>query len=303
MASGWQVIECIRDAASGYTLDRPGIEQLRGIFRDGGANVVVSYAVDRLSRNQNHIGVLFNEVEQAGARLEFVTEIFEDTAIGRFILSARAFMAEVEREKIAEWTMRGKAERARQGRIPQGTGKGIYGYRYNRETGQREIEEAQAVIVSNIFGWFCSGQGCSRIASELNRDVPAVSGGLWHPLTLRRMLSNETYTGRTVYRRTRAEMIRTIKGARSSAVWFSSLRLSGSMSQGRRHQSFHKRYSPRLRPSSWTLTAASEANRHDFTAYGVAFVALPAAHPWWANPWQKADTFTTDVGVATQATL
>ena len=35
--------------------------------------------VDRLSRNQNHIGVLFDEVEQAGAQLQFVTERFEDT--------------------------------------------------------------------------------------------------------------------------------------------------------------------------------------------------------------------------------
>jgi DNA invertase Pin-like site-specific DNA recombinase len=49
-------------------------------------------------------------VERGGARLEFVTETFEDTAIGRFILAARAFTAEVEREKIAERTMRGKAE-------------------------------------------------------------------------------------------------------------------------------------------------------------------------------------------------
>ena len=64
--------------------------------------MVVAYAVDRLSRNQNHIGVLFDEVEQAGARLEFVTEKFEDTAIRRFILAARPFIGEVEREKIAE---------------------------------------------------------------------------------------------------------------------------------------------------------------------------------------------------------
>ena len=72
------------------------------MLRDSTVDIVVSYAGDRLSRNQNHIGVLFDEVEQAGARLEFVTEKFEDTAIGRFILAARAFIGEVEREKISE---------------------------------------------------------------------------------------------------------------------------------------------------------------------------------------------------------
>ena len=81
--------------------------------------MIVTYAVDRLSRNQNHIGVLFDEVEQAGAKLQFVTEKFEDTAIGRFILAARAFIGEVEREKIAERTMRGKGERAKAGKIPR----------------------------------------------------------------------------------------------------------------------------------------------------------------------------------------
>ncbi len=52
-------------------------------------DVVVAYAVDRLSRNQNHIGVLFDEVDQAGAQLQFLTEKFEDTATGRFILLRR----------------------------------------------------------------------------------------------------------------------------------------------------------------------------------------------------------------------
>ena len=90
-ANGWLVEERIRDTASGFTLDRPGIERARQMLRQGTVDVVVAHAVDRLSRNQNHMGVLFDEVEQAGARLEFVTEKFEDTAVGRFILAARAF--------------------------------------------------------------------------------------------------------------------------------------------------------------------------------------------------------------------
>src|SRR5919201_451932 len=102
--------------------ERPGLDELRRLLREGAADVVVAYAVDRLSRNQNHIGVLFDEVQRAGARLEFVTEKFEDTAVGRFILAARAFIAEVEREKIVERTTRGRVERARQGKIPQALG-------------------------------------------------------------------------------------------------------------------------------------------------------------------------------------
>ena len=208
-AKGWTVVECIKDTASGSNLDRPGIERVRQLLSQGFVDVVLAYAVDRLSRNQIHIAVLLDDIEKVGATLEFVTEDFENTPVGRLILNVRAFAGEVEREKIAERTMRGKAERARSGKIPQGTGKGIYGYRYIQETGQRKTDDDQAVIVNQIFRNFCSGAGCSGIAGELNREgLTAFGGGSWHPLTIRRMLMNETYTGRTVYRRTRAEVVR-----------------------------------------------------------------------------------------------
>jgi len=210
---GMLVVECLRDTASGFTLDRPGIEKVRRLLRQGVADVVLAYAVDRLSRNQNHIGVLFDDVEQAGTRLEFVTEKFEDTAIGRFILAARAFVGEVEREKIAERTMRGKLERARAGKLPQGTGKGCYGYVYDKETGRREIVDEQANIVRTIFEQFIASTSCNRIAKELNdKGVPAFAGGNWHPLTVRRILINETYTGRAVYRKTKRVRLRRNNG-------------------------------------------------------------------------------------------
>jgi site-specific DNA recombinase len=165
---------------------------------------VVVYAVDRLSRNQNHIGVLFEEVQQADARLEVVTEKFEDTAIGRFILAARAFTAEVEREKIAERTMRGKRERARWGRIPHAMGRGCYGYIYDARTGVREVDAFQAEIVRRIFVRFTETRSFSAVSNELNdQGIPAHRGGRWYPLTIRNMLRNESYTGRLYYGRTR----------------------------------------------------------------------------------------------------
>ena len=203
-ANGWPVIEPIRDAASGFVLERPGMERLRRLLDEGLVDVVVAYSVDRLSRNQNHIGVLFDEVQRAGARLEFVTEKFEDTAVGRFILAARAFVAEVEREKIAERTMRGKTERARSGRIPQATGKGCYGYVYDPLSGRRSIQPAQAEVVRRIFTRYAETRSLSAVSQTLNKaGIPALTGGRWYPLTVRRVLTNESYTGRLVYRRTK----------------------------------------------------------------------------------------------------
>ena len=213
--SGYSVTETVRDTASGFTLERSGIEHVRRLLRAGAVDIVLSYAVDRLSRNQNHIGVLFDEVARAGARLEFVTEDFADTAIGRFIVAARAFTAEVEREKIAERTMRGKAERARRGKLPQGTGKGMYGYAYDPKTGTRQIVEARAAVVRRIFEAFVAGRTCNGIANDLKRDsVPAFSGGRWHALTVRRLLKNAAFVGRTIYRRTRVDHVRDVERGR-----------------------------------------------------------------------------------------
>ena len=215
LAAGWCVVECIRDATSGYTLDRPGLARVRQLLLKGSVDRVVVYAVDRLSRNQNHIGVLFEEVQQADARLEVVMEKFEDTAIGRFILAARAFTAEVEREKITERTMRGKRERARSGRIPQAMGRGCYGYVYDERAGVREVDEFQAEIVRRIFRRYNETRSLSAVALELNADgIPALSGGRWYPLTIRRMLTNESYTGRLYYSRTRWVTSRGTSGKR-----------------------------------------------------------------------------------------
>src|SRR5690606_12385554 len=83
-------------------------------------------------------------------------------------LAARAFVAEVEREKILERTTRGKTERARSGKIPQAFGKGGYGYTYNPETGRRDVEPYQASVVRRIFERYAETRSFSAVCSELN---------------------------------------------------------------------------------------------------------------------------------------
>ena len=41
-AKGWTVVECIKDTASGSHLDRPGIERVRQLLRQGVVDVVVA---------------------------------------------------------------------------------------------------------------------------------------------------------------------------------------------------------------------------------------------------------------------
>jgi site-specific DNA recombinase len=203
-AAGWTVVDRFRDSASGFTLDRPGLAQVRHLLRTGALDVLLCHALDRLSRKQTHTGILVQEAEDCGVALEFVLERFEDTATGQFLRNVKSFAAEFEREKIAERTMRGKAQRARSGKLPQATGKGCYGYIYNVATGTREPHPFQAEIVRRIYQRYAETQSFSAVSHELNQaGIPAFSGGPWYPLTVRTVLNNETYSGRTVYRRTK----------------------------------------------------------------------------------------------------
>jgi site-specific DNA recombinase len=212
---GWVIIETIRDTASGYSLDRPGMERIRRLMRDGLIDVILVFAVDRLARNQTKLAVLLDEAQEHEVMLECVTEKLEDTAVGRFIMSARAFAAVIKREKISERTMRGKLERAKAGKLPQAFGKDCYGYVYNRETAKREIEPLQADVVRRSFRRYAESRGFHSVARELNADgIPTFANSLWHPATIRQTLRNESYTGRLVYRRTKSVMSRGLDGKR-----------------------------------------------------------------------------------------
>ncbi len=207
--NGWTVEGTVRDSASGFSLERSGLTEVRALAAKAIVGVVLSYSLDRLSRKQTHVAILVEEMEERGVSLQFVTENFEDTATGQLLRSVKAFAAEFEREKIAERTMRGKAQRARSGKLPQATGRDIYGYRYDPATGTRHVEPREATVVLEIFESFASSASCHGIAASLNsRGVPAFAGGQWYPLTIRRMLLNETYTGRSTYRRLKSEKYR-----------------------------------------------------------------------------------------------
>ncbi len=96
--------------------------------------------------------------------------------------------------------MRGKLAHVREGKLPQGTGIGIYGYNWNKTTGKRTVNEYEAKVVQKIFTMALEGVSFNKIAIELNKQViRSKSGGLWYPLTLRRIVNNPTYTGKTYY--------------------------------------------------------------------------------------------------------
>jgi site-specific DNA recombinase len=197
----------LRETASAGTRDRPLLAQLREAIRAKAITGVVVYAWDRLSRNQLDLAVLVDEMIAHNVTLHCVTEPFEETAVGKFLMSTRAFVAEVEREKIRERSMRGKRARLSSGKLFN-YGTHLYGYRPDKERGTRIICEPEAAVVREMFRWVAEEQ-CSL--KEVTRRLmvsghpPPGTGKFkyadptqprtWVVSQVRRMLQNPAYKG------------------------------------------------------------------------------------------------------------
>ncbi|MEM9355583.1 MAG: recombinase family protein, partial [Pseudomonadota bacterium] len=67
---GWQVVNCYTDhAISGASMMRPGIQQLMQDAADGRFDLVLSEALDRLSRDQEDIAGIYKRLQFAGVNL------------------------------------------------------------------------------------------------------------------------------------------------------------------------------------------------------------------------------------------
>jgi len=196
----YHLVRQYTETYSGLTLDRPKLNQLRELIRSNDLDILVIYCLDRLSRNATHGVILRDELDKHGVILESVTEDIDKSPLGEAITYLRGTFAQIEAEKIRERTMRGKLALIKQGKLPQGTGIGIYGYDLDKITHKRTINEHEAKTVQNIFNMAIQGFSFNRIAIELNKQrIKTKSGSLWYPLTIRRILNNPTYTGKTYY--------------------------------------------------------------------------------------------------------
>ena len=100
--------------------------------------------------------------------------------------------------------MRGKAAYVKMGKLPTGTGKGLYGYKWDSKSKKRIILEHEAKVVEKIFTMLADGISCFNIARTLNdQAVPTKTGGKWHPRTIQNQAVNPAYMGITYYGRTR----------------------------------------------------------------------------------------------------
>ena len=113
---GWCLLpdhQYIDDGVSGARLDRPALDRLRDIIKQGELDAVVILSPDRLARNYAHQWLLIEEIEKFNTQVIFLQNPFGDTPQGKLLVQMQGMMAEYEHAQIAERMRRGRLQKAR----------------------------------------------------------------------------------------------------------------------------------------------------------------------------------------------
>jgi site-specific DNA recombinase len=203
----WTLVATYTDRGiSGASHLRAGYQKLLEGARNSEFDIVLAEALDRISRDQEHVASFFKLMRFAGIRIVTLAE----GEINELHVGLKGTMNALFLKDLADKTRRGLRGRVEQGRSGGGL---CYGYKIvdNGERGGREIHPAEAAVVRRIFSDFAAGKSPRRIAAELNREgVPGPGGRPWGDTTIRGhalrgtgILRNELYVGRLVWNRLR----------------------------------------------------------------------------------------------------
>jgi site-specific DNA recombinase len=202
-SKGYIVTHSFSEAYSGLTLERPKLSELRELARNEAVDAIVCYCLDRLTRDPGHGVIITQELEEHGVNLETVTEDVDNSELGKLISYIRGFASKLEAQKIRERSMRGKLARAKEGRIPSGSGCTIYGYDYVRvskdNAAHRAVNEIETFWVKQIYGWLVNeGLSINAITYRLRAsNAPTKFGGVWGRQSVNTILKNPSYAGKT----------------------------------------------------------------------------------------------------------
>jgi site-specific DNA recombinase len=197
-ARGWIAAHVYKDAGfSGSNIRRPGVEDL---IRDiASYDTVLIYKLDRLSRSQRDTLYLIEEVfEPAGVAFVSLSENFDtSSSFGRAMIGILSVFAQHEREQIEERMAMGKLGRIKSGKPSAWV---IAPFGYTLVGGALIIDPLRAPIVRRMYADYATGRSVYEIWNWLNAEGHIGKDKAWRYTTVRRVLANIVYTGRSAYK-------------------------------------------------------------------------------------------------------
>jgi site-specific DNA recombinase len=194
VASGLMVVHTFEDRGISGTKgesERPGLASLLAAINEKQVDNVIVLSLDRLGRKTTLVLNLVEKITAAGVALLSVKDNLDtSTAMGQFVLTILAGLAQLERDTIVERTTAGRNLR---GTIDGEMGGRVH-YGYTRKNGIIEIDESKADTVRQIFALRQQGLTMQAIADSLT--AKPMRGDKWYASSIKSILDHESdYSG------------------------------------------------------------------------------------------------------------
>jgi len=200
--SGWTTAATFKGAESATQAasDRRVLQQVLGFIREHTLDAIYVHEQSRLTRGDElEVALLMRELKERGLKILINGTVRDLSSIDeRFMVGIQGVVDRAESERIKERMLRGKRQRAEQGR--KSSGPAPFGFRnpHPGEPGRGTlvIVEAEAATIRRLFKLSAEGRGDRSVAVELNRlGLVSPRGGQWGKTSVRRALDNPAYIG------------------------------------------------------------------------------------------------------------
>ena len=201
---GWEIAGTYEDRAiSGASTARPGFQGMMSDVRKNKFDVVLSESLDRIGRRVADVSGIHDDLSFNGIALHTV-------ATGQVTALIAGILGSVGQQYLLD--LKAKTKRGLLGRILAGkSGGGLaYGYALKKDcVGEREIVDAEAMVVRRMFEDYANGISPRKLAKILNDEgIPGPSDRKWGDTTIRGqvdrgtgILNNDLYIGSLVWNR------------------------------------------------------------------------------------------------------
>jgi site-specific DNA recombinase len=196
----WQEVAAFADRGISANLtNRLGVQTLLREAARGAFDVVMTEALDRLSRDQEGTAHLFKRLSYHSVHLDTLSE----GRISELHVGLNGTMNQLLLADLAKKTRRGLVARVKAGRSGGGH---CYGYDIvpGEDRGGLTINAEQAEVIRRVYRDYAAGNSPKTIAHALNREgVPGPRGGTWSPSTVAGdgILCQALYVGIRVFNR------------------------------------------------------------------------------------------------------
>ena len=182
---------------------RDEFNRLMRLCKRGKVDMIITKSISRFSRNTVDCLKYVRMLRELNIDVFFEEQGIHSIDPGaEFYITIYGSIAQSESENISANVKWGKAQSAREGKVPFNYKRSI-GYRKG-DDGNPEIDPEQAAVVKLIYERFLAGDSFGGIAAYLaERNIPSPCGKeTWGNGTIKSILSNEKYKGDAILNKT-----------------------------------------------------------------------------------------------------